>query len=642
MSILDTFYFLFDADASKLDKGLKEADKGNKQLTDGLLKTDEVAKKLGENFVDIIKSGVTAATALLATHAIKEMAEQSAELTDETRKAAKAAFKGVEDYDAFAKATVAAGGSADALGSTLKELGMRTQTPLNYLLRLSNTFKGMSDKRAMRLAGWLGLDAGIVPLLQQGEQGIRNLIKRQLELGIVTKEQADTAKLYKDQLRDTNQVFDDIKRRIATAILPYMTEFLHIMERTFIWLRDNKGIVLAFFAAVGGIITAIYLPAMIRAVAATMALLGPYLLIGAAIAAVASVFALAYDDVMNFLKGNNSVIGELSKKWPIIGVIVKAIAAAVEYLGDICGTVFKFIAEAFTKGPGEAWDDLVQAFDTGTDAIGAKFPWLAAIIRAFAEPIKWAVGMVREHWDQISEVIGAAADVFKFFFDLLTSGLQFIAELITDGPEQAFHNLGVRTQQILDDLAKKFPFLADAINFIKGPIMAVADALGEGFKEFGDIVNTVIEYALKAAHKVMEVVGKIKDFFSSDDKPQEIEVKAPAAISKRVAMNDDDGEALAKAIAGREGTPERQKELQDALSQGKQQMAQTQTPLNSMTSNTIANSTRSVDKTTNVTVQEVNVQTASTDPDAVGNAISNGLGDHIKGAIDQFDDGVAA
>jgi len=642
MSVLDTFFFIFDSDASKLNKGLKEADKGNKQLTDGLLKTDEVGKKVGETFVDLIKTGVQAVTAFLAAHAIKEMVDQSAELTNQTRLAAKAAYKGVEDYDAFAKATVAAGGSAEALGSTLKELGMRTQTPINYLLRLSQTFKGLSDQRAMRLASWIGIDPGIVPLLQQGEQGIRNLIKRQLELGIVTKEQADIAKKYKDQLRDTNQVFDDIKRRIATTLLPYLTEFYKIIERTFIWLRDNKQFVLAFFSAVGAIITAIYLPAMVKAVAATMALIGPYLLIAAAVAAVAGVFALAYDDVMNFLHGNQSVIGELAKKWPWIGELVKNIAASVELLWDVIKEFWNFVKDVFTVGFAQAWQNFKDKASNAIDAVGEKFPAFAAIIKALATPIGWVVDFFVDHWDEIKVAVDALGEVLSVFFQLVGSGLQFISDLIVNGPQAAFHALGERTIAILDGIAKKFPWLADAIEAVKKPIMAVADAMGDAFKEFGDIVSKVVEWALKAAGKVMEVVGKIKDFFSDDDdKQKQVTVTGKVAPTDQPAANDD-GARLAQAIAGREGTPQRQQELREALDAGKQQMQQTSTPINGLTSGAISNSTQNSSRSTQVTVQNVEVTTQATDPDAVGAAIGTGLVGHINSAIGEFDDGVAA
>lgn len=627
-NVLETFFFLFDSDSKKVDKGLEDSKKKSKDLEKSLQQTDKVASELGKNFVDMVKQGAAAIAATLAVSAIKDMVSASADLTNETRLAAKAAYKGVEDYDAFAKATVAAGGSAEALGSTLHNLGMRTQQPLNYLLRMSKAFQGLSDMRANRLAGWMGIDAGLVPLLQKGPAAIKALIDRQLELGIVTKKDADVAKAYKDQLRDTNQVYDDIKRKIATAVLPYFTDMLKLMERLSIWVRDNKQFVIAFFAGVAAIIAAVYLPAIISAITATLAFLAPWLLIGAAVAAVAGAFALAYDDVMNFLNGNNSMIGELSKKWPQLGVIVHGFADVIKSLWDVCKDFYDFVIGIFTVGFTQAWTTLKNKAMDAVDSIGEKFPVIGALLYALGKPIAWVTDFFVEHWDEITQAIKTVGEVFGFAFDLIVAGVQSIGDFITQGPKAAFEAWGARVGEVMDAIAKRFPWLAGVIEAIKEPIAGVAHFLGDAFEEFGAIIDRVIKYAVAAAGKIMDLISKAKGFF--EDHEEEIG-------SKQMSL----------AIAGYEG-PEKDKQeaaaknIQSNIEAGKQQIQTNATPLSAISSSAISNSTSSNSKTTTVTIDKIEVQTQSNDPEAVNSAIGSGLQDHIKGAIDEFDNGVAA
>jgi hypothetical protein len=61
--------------------------------------------------------------------------------------------------------------------------------------------------------------------------------------------------------------------------------------------------------AVTGAILAYYLPAIGAAAVSTIAAIGPYLLVAAAIVAFGAAIALVYDDIMTFIEGGDSVIG---------------------------------------------------------------------------------------------------------------------------------------------------------------------------------------------------------------------------------------------------------------------------------------------------------------------------------------------
>ena len=55
MSILETFFILFDSDAEGVKKGADEAERATSGLEETIKKTDDASTKLGDNFSDIVK-----------------------------------------------------------------------------------------------------------------------------------------------------------------------------------------------------------------------------------------------------------------------------------------------------------------------------------------------------------------------------------------------------------------------------------------------------------------------------------------------------------------------------------------------------------------------------------------------------------
>lgn len=65
-------------------------------------------------------------------------------------------------------------------------------------------------------------------------------------------------------------------------------------------------------------------------------------------------------------------------------------------------------------------------------------------------------------------------------------------------------------------------------------------------------------------------------------------------------------------------------------------------PTNAVTSGAISNSQQSVNNSSSVKIDKVEVNTQATDADGVSKGIAGGLQQHFSAAIDQFDDGIAA
>jgi hypothetical protein len=110
-------------------------------------------------------------------------------------------------------------------------------------------------------------------------------------------------------------------------------------------LTEHKTLIEGFFIGIAAAVTTYYGPAMAATAIETLIAISPLLLIIGTMFLLAAAFALVYDDVVNFLEGNNSVIGELSKRWPLIGETVKAVA--------------RVIGEAINN-PKKLWHDFVN------------------------------------------------------------------------------------------------------------------------------------------------------------------------------------------------------------------------------------------------------------------------------------------
>ncbi len=534
--LLETFYFLFESDASNMNKGLKEADDNNDKLAKNLTKTDQTAKAVGETFLNVAKSAGTMLASFLAFSTIKTFVVQQAELTAATGRSARAARMSVEDFSVYAAEVEAAGGSVESFTALMKKFGEFGRDPERVLKNIADRMRGMSDMQRLRFGESLGMDQGTVDLISKGSKGIEELIARRKQLGEVTQAQVEISKKFNRQMYDTGTVLDDIRRRIATALLPSFTAFFKHLETILIWMRDNKQFMVGFFGSIAGVLTAIYLPAVIRAAIATYALLAPYLLLIGAFVAFGAIVGLVYDDVMGFLNGQDSAIGELSKKWPWLGEAVKDFVKILQLLKDEAILIFNFISD-----------------------------------------------------------------------------------LITQGPAKAIDNFKAKSKTIFDGIEKDFPNIAKGIKGISDTIEQMTLGLTDGFEAFGKILDIVIGKTTDGIEAIMNSWQAFKNIFGMSD------VSASVNPIAKSSLFPDMPDATAAAV-----------------SNGQAQITAAQrNPLASITSNSIISS-RSSGKVVNVTVKDTTVETNSNDPEAIGVAFSNHLGDQIKSAIDQNDDGILA
>tara|TARA_R100000951_G_scaffold62227_1_gene52223 strand:- start:4459 stop:5931 length:1473 start_codon:yes stop_codon:yes gene_type:complete len=411
MSLLTTFGILFETDAEKAKREVDEVDKSlsNTEQTanDTADSFDELGSSVDESadsFFGLSEGLVSAAAGLVVVTGLFAGITSQALATDEIGKFTETLGLSIEEVGAWGEAVKRSGGDAASFRGSLESLtgqltdisltgggeasevfarlgvdavgaGGKIKSAFEILPELADSFQNLSRAESFAFGQKLGLDQGTILLLQQGRVAVEELVQKQKELGVATKEDAAAAAEFNDALADNQQTFANLFTSAGTTILPLLTTMMKGFDSLIDWVGENETLVTGFFIAVAGAITYIYLPAILSAAAATLVAMSPFLLIGAAIAAVGVAFALLYEDVVAFVNGQESFIGDLAKKYEWFGDIVEGVVGGIKKSFEVLTEFFDDIMNSIpdiTNAFGDAFNDAKSFFGFGDDELNAS------------------------------------------------------------------------------------------------------------------------------------------------------------------------------------------------------------------------------------------------------------------------------
>lgn len=377
----------------------------------------------------------------------------------------------VEDVDAFGRAMQTMGGDAkDArdslvdmaesmgealqdtesaraevyakLGISLRDANGEAINATEGILRLADAVQGMSQEEAIFRIKELGItDNRTVEMVLKGRKELERMLGVQKEQSSVNKEAIENARRYTEALNGFQASVGSAGQSIMQTMIPALTAVVGWLRTGMDWAQEHSDVIVAFLGTVAAAIAVVYLPAMASAAAATLAATWPLVAIGAAVAAVAAAFALAYDDVMNFVAGNDSLIGQIFEKFPglesaVMGVIavvrqawdeIKAFGAGVlealapladafggvfDSMGNLVSTFFGILADAVGKIVSLLGVDLTGAFQAMGSAVGMVMEGVVATIKTAVSIIAGALNLASS---AINKIAGAASSVAGFF-----------------------------------------------------------------------------------------------------------------------------------------------------------------------------------------------------------------------------------
>ena len=347
MALLDTFAILFQTDAKKaaddvedLNENLDDTKKSADGASDGMDGFKKSTSESNAGISTMIKTIGSLIATYLALDKTIDTAMENAEKVDVIGKFAQVTGQSIVNIDAWGQAVARNGGSAESFRGTLESLnesladisltgggeaaemlarlginafdaGGKVKSAFAILPEIADAFQKLSTTQSFQFGRKLGLDMGTILTLQQGRVAVEKLVERQKSLGAVTKENYKISATFNDQVDDTKRAFESLSTESTTGLLPALTEILKLLEYGIQWLRENKTLVQGFFIGVAGVITAVYLPAIASAAAATLVAIAPFVAIGAAIAAVGAAVAIVYEDIKAWVNGSSSEIGDL-------------------------------------------------------------------------------------------------------------------------------------------------------------------------------------------------------------------------------------------------------------------------------------------------------------------------------------------
>lgn len=452
-SLLESFLILFESDSSDVKSGAEEAEKSVDDLEESIDSSNQQASELGASLGDLAKTAATAFAALFAVNAIQSGIINTAASADELLKFSELVGENVGEIDAWGGAVVRAGGTADGFRSSLRSLNEKlvevavrgdgevlpffnqlgiaitdsngkAKSTLELLPQLADSFQNLSKSESAGLGSKLGLDDSTIRLLQSGRENIDKLIDRQKVLGVTSVELAEESAKFVDIMADFDQVMSSVGRLIATAIIPAFTGVLDGVTDIVIFLKKNETFAIAFFGGIAAVIGAVYLPAILSAAAATLVAAAPFIAMAALVGTVAAAFGFLVDDIQNFREGNNSVIGELSKDWPIVGQVVNSVLDGIGAGVDLLGVVFSKLGEYIKspmkiledfqslvdfvfKGASKVTDLFFEGITAHIDFLGLAFTKLAEYIASPLKLLEDLRGIATDVFDGASDFFGA-------------------------------------------------------------------------------------------------------------------------------------------------------------------------------------------------------------------------------------------
>lgn len=315
------------------------------------LEIDEAAFSKGEMAIEGLAEGFIAfGTAVLGAVAIgaAALAKSTADAASAANRLAQSTGTDLKTIQELGFAGEASGVSMETLAHSLQHLARTGVKDVRAgVLDLAEKFHGMPDSAsaradkvriAMEKFGHAG--AQLVPFLNKGKGAISELMEEAEELGLVfSKEDVEASKEFNHEVHILEGAFRGLGYTVGRLVLPFFTWLVKGINSLIIAFRKNTTIVrditlglktLAFVMG-GALLTAITLnlgaiistvgwyaalsvaavSAGISAALAWAAATAPVVVLAAAFAAM----LLVLEDVYVYLKGGDSLIGEMLPKW---------------------------------------------------------------------------------------------------------------------------------------------------------------------------------------------------------------------------------------------------------------------------------------------------------------------------------------
>lgn len=473
-TILDEFKIIIGIDGKDAKKGMSDVTNSVK----GGMKEIKASVETGLASVSKIFSGFGAAIvgAMSIGSAFGTWKEQSAELGAVSRNLKMS----MEDVQGWTGAMGKFGGTAadfestirglngqlarmattghSRAGTLLESIGIdagglgRQRNALEILQEMAGVMEGMSKDEAQGIGAALGLDSATIMLLQQGRDGMRDLIREKKESAVYTKEDAEAVKAYNVAMGGLKKNFMGIVSVLFRMITPALTTITKYISQFVGYIRKHQTAIKAFFVMIAALVTGLLLPAFLNFFRTL--LMNPFTWVILGLMALAAVI----EDFVVWLDGGDSA---LERFWSYLfgdpETAKKNINEIKKNVGQLVEKILWFIGYVAS---GEAWARLKDNANTAYNLIRDRFMILTRNIT--------------QAWEETTAFI---TDKWQWLTDSITSAVEWVQEQV----EAAYAYIQQVISQALDWAAQKWESMkaraAAAIEAIKAAISSIGDTI---------------------------------------------------------------------------------------------------------------------------------------------------------------------
>ncbi|HCT3784571.1 TPA: hypothetical protein OTT33_002232 [Proteus mirabilis] len=339
------------------------------------------------------------------------------------------------DVDAFSGSIAELGGSRESaqadLSAMAKSFG-NTKDSMEKVLQTADKVQGMSFDKAKKTLEGMGVsDEKTIELMMKGRKELERTMGIQKEYSGISKESIESSIKFNSAMAKFQQSSGLLKNSFLEMVIPALSKGLEWLTKLVTFCKENKHLVVGFFTAVATILLGKYIYAMKLASISTWTTLFPIIAIIAVIALLAAAFAIVYDDIMNFIDGNDSMIGRILEKYPRLKVVILALwetfKKLFEYLKAIVGVVADIVVagwdlmasglKAYVKyllscisviaGWGKSF---AGVFNTVSDAVVSAFEWMWEQVEKIIGWVNTGLNAVKNGWKSAKEFFGFGGD----------------------------------------------------------------------------------------------------------------------------------------------------------------------------------------------------------------------------------------
>ena len=315
-----------------------------------------------------------------------------------------------QDVDAFSGSVAALGGTRSAaqadLSAMAKAFGFAGDS-MEKVLQTADKVQGMSFSEAKKTLGGLGVeDNGTVEMLMKGREELSRMMETQKDYGGITRESIEQSISFNNAMLSLEQSAGLLKNSLMGMLIPALAQGLDWLEKIVVFAKENKNFVTGFFIAVAAVVTGKYVHAMKLAQISTWTAMLPVMAVVAGILLLAAVFALVYDDIMNFIDGNDSMIGRILDSYPGLKAVILTVWEAFVVLFDFIMSVIGVVADIDVAAYNTMNTALNEFIDWLTASIQGVMAWGAEFEAVFDTVSDAVVGIFTWLWEQIEEILG--------------------------------------------------------------------------------------------------------------------------------------------------------------------------------------------------------------------------------------------